>query len=144
MSICFTTLIRLVKVTWPRTIGQFMLFSLHHADHIDAEPSSAPTMPSRFRLRLLCGAGGYPPNVLQPTGAYCTNPALVPPSSPEALHIRRRERPLIARGGTMGEKCPIKFSLQFATSTVIVGFFNMPQSCDMGQTALLPLRWKAC
>jgi hypothetical protein len=28
---------------------------------------------------LLCGAGSYPPNVLQPTEAYCTNPALVPP-----------------------------------------------------------------
>jgi hypothetical protein len=39
-------------------------------------------------------------------------PALVSPSSPEALHIRRRERPLLAREGTMGEKCPIKFSLQ--------------------------------
>jgi hypothetical protein len=63
------------------------------------------------RLRLLCGAGGYPPNVLQPTEAYCTNPALVPPSSPEALHIRRCERPVLARG-TMYEKCLIKFSLQ--------------------------------
>jgi hypothetical protein len=31
-----------------------------------------------------------------------------------------------------------------ATSTVIVGFFYMPQSCDMGQTALLPLRRKTC
>jgi hypothetical protein len=30
-------------------------------------------------LRLLCGAGGYPPNVLQHTEAYCTNPALVSP-----------------------------------------------------------------
>jgi hypothetical protein len=27
---------------------------------------------------------------------------------------------------------------------VIAGFFNMPQSCGMGQTALLPLRRKAC
>jgi hypothetical protein len=27
---------------------------------------------------------------------------------------------------------------------VIAGFFNMPQSCDMGQTALLPFRRKAC
>src|SRR5215468_7948358 len=50
---------------------------------------------------------------------YCSLPRLIlltplwfPPSSPEALHIRRRERPLLARGGTMGEKCPIKCSLQ--------------------------------
>jgi hypothetical protein len=67
-------------------------------------------------LRLLCGAGGYPPNVLQPTAAYCTNPALVPPSSSEALHIRKREMPLLAREGTMDEKWPIKFSLKLRIS----------------------------
>jgi hypothetical protein len=44
----------------------------------------------------------------------------------------------------MGEKCPIKFSHTIATSTVTVGFFYMPQSCDMGPTALLPLQMKAC
>jgi hypothetical protein len=58
----------------------------------------------RLLLLLLCGAGDYPPNVLQHTVAYCTNPALVPPSTPEALHIRRRDRPLLARAGTIGEK----------------------------------------
>jgi hypothetical protein len=71
-----------------------------------------PLILSTPRLRLLCGAGGYPLNVLQPTEAYSTNPALVPPSTPEALHIRRRERPLLARRETMGEKSPIKFILQ--------------------------------
>jgi hypothetical protein len=35
----------------------------------------------------------------------------------------------------MGENCPIKFSHTIVTSTVIVGFFNMPQSCDIGLTA---------
>jgi hypothetical protein len=51
-----------------------------------------------LRFRLLCGAGGYPPNVLQPTEIYCTNPALVSlPLSPEARHIRRREEELWAR-----------------------------------------------
>jgi hypothetical protein len=44
----------------------------------------------------------------------------------------------------MGEKCPIKFNRTIATSTVIVGFFYMPQGCDMGPKALLPLRRKAC
>jgi hypothetical protein len=34
--------------------------------------------------------------------------------------------------------------LQHATSTVSVGIFYMPQFYDMGQTALLPLRRKAC
>jgi hypothetical protein len=96
-------------------------------------------------LRLLCGAGGYPPNVLQPFETYCTNPAFsFPLSSQEALHVNLRERPLSAKGGTMGEKHPIKFSHKIATSTVIVGFFYMPQSCDVGPTALLPLRRKAC
>jgi hypothetical protein len=58
--------------------------------------------------------------------------------SPEALHVNRHERPLSVEGGTMGEKCPIKFSHKISTSTVIVGFFYMPQSCNMGPTALLP------
>jgi hypothetical protein len=71
-------------------------------------------------------------------------PVSFPLSSPEALLIRRRERPLLAGGSTMGEKCPIKFSHTSATSMVIVEFFYMPQICDMGQTALLPLRRKAC
>jgi hypothetical protein len=61
-----------------------------------------------------------------------------PLSSPEALHVNRRKRPLSAEGGTIGEKFPIKFSHIIATSTVILGFLYMPQSCDMGPTALLP------
>jgi hypothetical protein len=36
-------------------------------------------------LLLLCGAGGYKPNVLQPFETYCTNPALVFP-----FHLQRR------------------------------------------------------
>jgi hypothetical protein len=31
----------------------------------------------KMLIRLLFGAGGYPPNVLQPFETYCTNPALV-------------------------------------------------------------------
>jgi hypothetical protein len=53
----------------------------------------------------VCGAGGIPPNVLQPTEAYCANLAFwFPSSSPEALHVRRRERPLSVKGGTMGRE----------------------------------------
>jgi hypothetical protein len=55
-----------------------------------------------------------------------------PLSAPEALHVNRRDRPLSAKGGTIGEKCPIKFSHTIATYTVIVVFFYIPQSCDMG------------
>jgi hypothetical protein len=39
---------------------------------------------SSCHLRLLCGASGYPPNVLQPLETYCTNPALVSP-----FHLQR-------------------------------------------------------
>jgi hypothetical protein len=35
-------------------------------------------------LRLLCGAGVYPPNVLQAFETYCTNPVLVSP-----FHLQR-------------------------------------------------------
>jgi hypothetical protein len=44
----------------------------------------------------------------------------------------------------MRKKCPIKFSHTIATYKVIVGFFYMSQSCDMGPMALLLLRRKAC
>jgi hypothetical protein len=52
MSIFFTTFIRLVKVTWTLTSGQFLLFNLQYADYMDAEPSSAPTLPSRVPFCL--------------------------------------------------------------------------------------------
>jgi hypothetical protein len=45
-------------------------------------------------LRLLCVAGGYPPNVLHPTETCCTNPALVPSS----LHLQRRSTSDDVRG----------------------------------------------
>jgi hypothetical protein len=38
----------------------------------------------------------------------------------------------------MGEKWPIQFCRQHATSTVSVGIFYMLQIYDMGQTVLLP------
>jgi hypothetical protein len=54
---------------------------------------------------LLLLAGGIPPNALQPAEAYCDNPAFwFPRSSQEALHVRRRERPLSAKGGIIGGK----------------------------------------
>jgi hypothetical protein len=43
----------------------------------------------------------------------------------------------------MGEKWPISYPNK-GDFHIIVGFFYMPQSCDMGQTTLLPLRRKAC
>jgi hypothetical protein len=46
-----------------------------------------------------------------------------PPSSPEALHVKLCESPLLVKGGIMGEKWPIKFSLTITTSTKIVRDF---------------------
>jgi hypothetical protein len=43
--------------------------------------------------------------------AVCTlTPVLVPPFNSRGVHTRRRERPLLAKGGIMGEKWPVKFS----------------------------------
>jgi hypothetical protein len=39
------------------------------------------------------------------------NRVLVPHSSAEALHVERRERPLFAKGGIIGQKWPVKFSV---------------------------------
>jgi hypothetical protein len=39
------------------------------------------------------------------------NPIIVPRSSPEALHVRRRERLLLAKGGSMGEKMAGQFGV---------------------------------
>jgi hypothetical protein len=43
----------------------------------------------------------------------------------------------------MSEKLAVKFSRNNANSTSLSGFCNVPQSCYMGQTVLLPLRRKA-
>jgi hypothetical protein len=60
----------------------------------------------------MCGAGGNPAYRTSAFEAVCTlTPVLVPRSSPEALHTRRRERPLLTKGEIMGERWPVKFSL---------------------------------
>jgi hypothetical protein len=96
-------------------------------------------------ISCLCGDGGYPPIVLQPLETYFTKPPLVSPFHLQRCSTSTGVRDLLsAKGGTMGEKCLIKFSHTITTSTLIVVFFYMPQSCDMGPTALLPFRRKAC
>jgi hypothetical protein len=61
--------------------------------------------------------------------------------SPEALHAMRdlceRKQEVWARNGRPNFDRQSDFH-------VISGFFYMPHICDMGQTALLPLRRKAC
>jgi hypothetical protein len=60
---------------------------------------------------FFCGVGGIPPSALQPFKAYCAKPRFS-----SSVHLQRRsmsdsERPLLAKGGIMGEKWPVKFSL---------------------------------
>jgi hypothetical protein len=55
-------------------------------------------------------AGGNPAYRTSSFEAVCTfNPFFSSHSSPEALHTRRRESPLLAKGGNMSEKWPVKF-----------------------------------
>jgi hypothetical protein len=59
----------------------------------------------------VCGASGNPAYRTSAFEAVCTlTPILVPRSSPEALHARLCERPLLEKGETMGDKWPVKFS----------------------------------
>jgi hypothetical protein len=97
-----------------------------------------------LRLRLLCGVGGYPPNVLQSTEAYCINPTLGSPFiSRDAPHQTKWEASISERRN-YGREMSDQILPTIAISTVIVAFFYMPHSYDMGPTALLHLRKKAC
>jgi hypothetical protein len=75
-------------------------------------------------------------------GCHCFPPPLgVPTFCARCLHVQRRERPLAAEGGTLRGREIFRLESDFH---LILEIFYMPQICDMGQTALLPLRRKAC
>jgi hypothetical protein len=65
------------------------------------------------------------------------------PSTPEALHIKQYERPVLIKDGIVREIAG-RFGLRFWLPCKSQGFFYMQQICYMGQAALLPLRRKAC
>ena len=54
-----------------------------------------------------------------------------------------RETPSSERRNSMGKKCP-EILPKCRLPRYILGIFYMLQICDMGPTALLPLRRKAC
>jgi hypothetical protein len=94
-------------------------------------------------LLLLLGVGGKP-RMYCSLLAYCTahfgrsNFSLLDAPAPtDAFHT------LAAEVGTMSGNKPINFA-EMPTSTVHLGIFYMLQICDMGPTALLPFRRKAC
>jgi hypothetical protein len=76
-------------------------------------------------------------------GCHCFPPPLdVSTFSARCLYVQRRERPLAAEGGTnrgreMFRQIPSRIRLPRNSR-------DLPQICDMGQTALLPLRWNVC
>jgi hypothetical protein len=89
-------------------------------------------------------AGGNPAVRTSAFLTVCTvTPVLIPPSSPEKLHTRRCEKHLLAKGEIIGENGR-SILAKHSDSHVIAEFFIMPQICEMGQKALLPLRRMAC
>jgi hypothetical protein len=58
-----------------------------------------------------------------------------------ACHLQRRSKPRDKRDPCKGRT---EWPTILVSSTPNEGFFYMPQICDMGLTALLPLRRKAC
>jgi hypothetical protein len=72
---------------------------------------------------------GADPGLCDLNWAYCALldlvPPPLPPSSPEALHVQRRERPLLAREGSMGEEIADSILRTTSTSTVSVRIFYM-------------------
>jgi len=77
-------------------------------------------------------------------GCHCFPPPLdVPTFTARCLHVQRRERPLAAERGTLRGR-EIFWQISSRIRLPLLGIFYMPQICDMGPTALLPLRRKAC
>ena len=52
--------------------------------------------------------------------------------------------PTSGRRNYLGEKWPLIWTEISDIHAYTFGFFYLPQICDMGQTALLPIRRKAC
>jgi hypothetical protein len=100
----------------------------------------------QFFLFFSSGSRAYAPDAPQPVGLLCCPSVLDVPLSPPVrllVHVTR-ETPSSERWELRGrESWPI-ILLKCSTSTEHLGFFYMPQINDMGPTALLPLRRKAC
>ena len=79
--------------------------------------------------------GAYASDAPQPRGILCYPFLDIPTfaTSPSSSSVQP-ERPLVAKGATAWARLPC----------YILGILYMPQIYDMGPTALLPLRRKAC
>jgi hypothetical protein len=76
--------------------------------------------------------------IVPPTFEHSNFSLLDSPAPTEAFRT-----PAAEVGTTMSGNRPINFA-EMPTSTLHRGIFYMPQICDMGSTALLPFRRKAC
>jgi hypothetical protein len=90
--------------------------------------------------RLVCGR--VAPMHLGLMQALCAL-LLVPSVNSRGVPRHAGAESSISEGRRSGKKWPTEFCL-WPNFHVITGFFNMQQICDMGQTALLPFRRKAC
>jgi hypothetical protein len=95
-------------------------------------------------LLLPVGPAETPSCAPQPFEDYCAKPRFSSPvhlqsrSTSDSVRASISERRNYGRE-MAGQIYPNKWDFH-----VIVGSFNLSQSCDRGQTALLPLRRKAC
>jgi hypothetical protein len=129
------------KVTHLEYMNISLMFQNHYSFMFEARKNYART---RFFFFYLWGRPELRLSHFSLRGRLYSNPCF---SSP--VHLQRRSTPdgvinlywrkevLWARNGRSNLARQSDFH-------VIAWFFNMPQSCDMGQTALLPLRRKAC
>jgi hypothetical protein len=102
------------------------------------------TLHNFFFFFFLLRVWWNPAYAMQPFESYCANPVLVPPFiSRGAPRQTAWETSTSERRNLWARNGPSNLAQQ-CDSDVTVGIFYMPQICDMGQTALLPLRRKAC
>jgi hypothetical protein len=67
----------------------------------------------------------------------------VPASAARCFHVQTTRYILVAKGGTSWTRIVRYFRIPCTTYTLHVRIFYVPQICDMGPTALLPIRRKA-
>jgi hypothetical protein len=91
------------------------------------------------------GPETYASDALQPAGLLChpEPPIMFDVSSTAArcLYVHTTWETLVAQGGTCGRELSGNFA-QILTSILHLGILYMPQICDIGPTALLPLQRK--
>jgi hypothetical protein len=95
-------------------------------------------------LLLLCGAGRFPYHCTSAYKGCLYNPVLVSPFTASRAPRQKTQETSSSVRRNFGREMSYKIYPIISTSTVIIKFFNMPQICYMGPTALLPTQRKTC